>query len=67
MAAMVAGEVAVAEAVTAVAAVATYGNNHTLLAKRLIARSSWFCSLPFWPLKANEKQVDVSWRELVDF
>jgi hypothetical protein len=44
-----------------------YGGNHTLLAKRLIARSSWFHSLPFWPLKANEKQVNVSWRELVDF
>ena len=44
-----------------------YGGNHTLRAKRLIARSSWFCSLPFWPLKANEKQVNVSWWELVDF
>jgi hypothetical protein len=40
-----------------------YGGNHTLLAKRLIARSSWFRSLPFWPLKTNEKQVNVSWRK----
>ncbi len=40
-----------------------YGSNHTLLAKRLIARSSWFRSLPFWPLKTNKKQVDVSWRK----
>jgi hypothetical protein len=40
-----------------------YGGNYTLLAKRLIARSSWFRSLPFWPLKTNEKQVDVSWQK----
>ncbi len=29
----------------------------------MIARSSWLRSLPFWPLKTNEKQVDVSWRK----